>query len=159
MTKLVFQILTLSVLSGLLYRMGGSSKFNSKWRDWGCSLTFLGTLALVLPQRFEGFSLSLLARFWGLGLLLFVLLWGALSTYWKFNKTDCKWYHWGFHGLGVGLSSIPLLWINVSLIGIFLRTIILSILFILWSENYDDVYMEEFGRGFFIIATLPILLI
>lgn len=40
MVKILLTIL-LSCLSGVLYRMGGSDTYNSKWRDWGCSIVTL----------------------------------------------------------------------------------------------------------------------
>ena len=135
-----------SVLSAVFYRMGGSDKFNPKWRDWGCALLTLVTLYV------QGHQVNIIIY-----LVSFLLLWGALSTYWKFKAIDCKWYHWFIHGLGIGLSMFPVIFIGYNCNLIILRAITLGLTMMLWSEMNNNVFWEETGRGALIILTLPIL--
>jgi hypothetical protein len=140
-------IILLSIISGIFYRMGGSDKYDTKWRDWGCPLVVL------------------LALHWHWSLILcFLLMWGALTTYWKvlnkfFNKptSDAYWFNWLAHGLGIGLALIPYtLFVGGWELGL-VRSLALGLLMMVWSLLNDNVVWEEFGRGALIILTLWIL--
>jgi hypothetical protein len=89
----------------------------------------------------------------------FLLTWGALTTYWKKKGTDARWFNWLAHGAGVGLAAIPFAWIGISWWLILIRAIVLGLTIMIWSENNDNAVKEELGRGFLIVATLPILFI
>jgi hypothetical protein len=96
-------------------------------------------------------------------LACFILSWGALSTYHKWlnpifkkPKTDCFWFNWLAHGMGIGLACLPLL-TYIPLINILCRVTVLGITIMLWSELNDNAVWEEVGRGVLIICTLPLL--
>ena len=141
----------LSFISGLLYHLGGGAEkgYNTKWRDWGCSL-----IALICLWLLKGLNFA----FWWGYIAFFLLSWGALSTYWK-KGVDAKAINWFFHGFGCGLATIPFYWLGIHWWAILVRTVILGLTMMWWSENNDDVFWEEGGRGTLIILTLPILLI
>lgn len=95
----------------------------------------------------------------------FILTALALSTYHKwlnrfFQKStdDSHYFNWLAHGLGIGLAMLPFAWIGIAWWLILIRAIVLGISMMVWSELNDNAVWEETGRGFLIIATLPILL-
>ena len=110
MIKLIVLVI-FGVVSGALYRLGGIGKpYNTKYRDFGVPIIALATM-LYLKVEFS----------WQL-VLSTVLLFGALTTYWKkinkfFGDTDenCHWYNWLVHGLICGLAYLPLYYIGVPL--------------------------------------------
>ncbi len=146
--KILFVII-LSLLSGVLYRLGGIGKpFNTKFRDCGCPL-----VALICLWLLKGFNLG----FWWAYLLTFGLGWGVMTTYWKKKGTDAKWWNWLLTGAGYGLSALPLCWIGVHWYVLLYRTVVLSIGTMLWSDWQGNVVWEECGRGALITATIPLL--
>lgn len=142
-------IVILSVVAGILYRMGGSSKFNTLYRDIGCSLVSLA-LCLVLGLK-AGLWATLGAYF-----LTFGLTWGALSAYW--GQDEKKFGYWA-HGLGLALAILPIAFITGHWIGFGIRVVGLTFLTALWSEIIGWDIAEEFGRGFLLTATIPLLMI
>ena len=140
--------LGLSILSGILYRMGGTNK-GTFWRDIGCSLVTLATCFIL--GLFTTFTASLVAY-----LLTFGLSWGALASYWG---QDEKKFGYFWHGLGLSLAALPIAFITGNWLGFGIRTILLTGLISLWSELIGWDILEEFGRGFILTATIPILLI
>ena len=139
-------VIVLSILSGILYRIGGTNK-GTLWRDIGCSLVTLIALWLLL-----GFILS----YWWAYLLTFGLSWGALASYWGLDEK--KWGYWA-HGLGISLAILPIVWITRHWLGFVLWTIVLTTFITIWSELVSKDVIEEKGRGFAIIATMPLLLL
>jgi len=49
----IFITLVAAVASAILYRMGGSDTYNTKWRDMGCP-----TVAFIALWLLEGFKLT-----------------------------------------------------------------------------------------------------
>lgn len=141
----IFLLLPMTAISGLLYYLGGESGWNTKVRDWGCNTI---ACALIMSRGFDHWSI----------LLVWVLMWGALSTYWK-KGTDCKWYHWLAHGAGIGASFTPYAIMTGHWTGLIVYTALVAISFAIWSEINDDVRYEASGRGAFMIIYLPALLI
>lgn len=139
-------ILIGAIISGLLYRAGGYGKpFNTKHRDFGCSLIFLISLWLI-----KGFILS----HWWMYLLVFGLMFGALTTYWdSLFGFDNFW----FHGFMIGMATFPLFWAGIHWWAIFIYSISLAIIMGLWSKLISNDFWEEFGRGFTIIILMEIL--
>ena len=137
-------VLCFSLLSGWLYRRGGSDKtWHGKERDWGVSLCTILCIA-----AYKGWT------WWYIP--LFLTSWGALSTYWK-KSGDCKWYHWFAHGAGIGLAAFPLLWYGVSWQAIVTRTVFCAVAMTAVSEWSDRVEYEEFMRGFIATASVVFL--
>lgn len=140
-----FLLIPMSLISGLLYYLGGESGWNTKIRDLGCNTI---AVCMLMAHGFNGWSL------W----LTWFMLWGALTTYWK-QGTDCKWYHWLFTGLGYGVSFLPYAVQSDHIIGWICYTVLLAISTCIWSEINDDVRFEASGRGMLIIIYLPALVI
>ena len=135
-----------SIISAILYRMGGSDTFDTKWRDLG-----IPTLMILLMSLFGLWHWSLL--------LCFSLLFISLTTYFKKKGTDAKWWNWLLCGTVYGLSMLPFAWMTEHWLGFILRTIFLMFSITLYSELIGDVIWEECGRGFIIIASLGFFLI
>lgn len=138
-------IIIAAIVSAVLYRMGGASGYDTKYRDVGCSIVLCGCIAYLG------------ALHWTL-ILCFGLMWGALSTYWK-KGPNARWYNWLLTGLGYSLAILPFVIYDGCWIGFLSRTIALSGLVMIWSEVVSNVVWEECGRGALIIITLPLLFI
>ena len=145
--------LIISLLCAVLYRLGGVGKpFDTKYRD-------LGVPALCLPYLwFLGHS-HLLGPFWlqiALFLGVFGLMFWALTTYWDFLfGFDNYW----FHGFAVAVACVPLYFLGFHWWAIVIRCVILAVLVGGWSAWIKLDWLEEGGRGFFIAATIPLLLL
>lgn len=139
-------LLIASCVSAILYRMGGDKRYNTLYRDIGCA-----TVACILAGHLIVWSWTLI--------LCFGLMWGALSTYWKFSKKNCKWYHWLATGVGYSVAMLPLVIQVGCWKGFISRTIVLGVATMIWSELQSNDIKEELGRGFLIPLTLPLLLI
>ena len=144
--------LILSIISGTCYRMGGSAKFNTKYRDLGCPL-----IALILLWLLGGLGLQspILPKI-ALILTSYGLMFGSLTTYWDFITGKDNFY---LHGLFCGLAFIPLHWTGLSWWVIGIRAIVCAIGMGLWSAWQGNDIKEEFGRGFILTVTIPLLLI
>ncbi len=142
----ILELFACTILSAILYRMGGASGYNTRYRDIGCSL--LCSLSL-------GFFV---AWHWSL-ILVFGLMWAALSTYFKRKGTDAKWYNWMLVGLAFSLATFPFIISQHLWLGFFVRSVLLSGSVCLWSEINGNAVWEEMGRGALIIISIPLLLI
>ena len=131
-----------SIISAVLYRLGGIGKpFNTKYRDLGCPLIMI--LVLCFLRGWTWWYIS-----------VFGLTFAALTTYWdSVFKFDNFW----FHGFMIGIASFSLILAGVLWWLILLRAIILALGIGGWSKLIKNDVLEEGGRGFLIIATLPIL--
>lgn len=143
----------LAIVCAVLYRMGGASGYNTKFRDLGCPTVLIVWLLI----NKVGFSFDLwkviLAYF-----LTFGLTFGSLTTYWKKKGTDARWYNWAITGGVYGLACLPLMLVGITWYWILCRAALLASVASGWSEGVSNDVWEEVGRGVFIIATLPILL-
>jgi len=148
-------ILIASAISALLYRAGGFGKpFKSWQRDWLIPPLAYGLLFyLKAPVNLVGWLMILPA----------ILLTGlALTTYWdSVFGYDSFW----FHGFMVGLGAFPMFWYGSAWWIILVRAILLAIfmgglnwLVHKYKIKYSD-WVEELGRGFAIVVTIPLLLI
>jgi len=150
-------LLILSIVGACAYRCGGAGKpYNTKYRDLG--VPTLASLALLILGAIP-------CHFWGIAafILFFGLLFGSLTTYWDFLfKKDCFW----FSGLIVGLSGLPVALAQGKFIGCIIRMGLISGVWQLLNKLLPQKVfcwtrdiVEEFGRGFITIITLPLLLI
>ncbi len=139
--------LGLSILSGILYRLGGSAKRgnwldfarNSKTRDVGCPLVLLGLVWVLFGLKWH---------FWWAYLATFGLSWGGLTTYWDWLFGYDNFYA---HGFFCGLAGIPLLWAGVAWPVILARLTLCTVGMGLWSKFVGNDVQEELGRGLFFI--------
>ena len=151
----------LSVISAIAYRGGGQSKdldSNPKWmpmwmrkswiRDWLCPLFVYGSFAIL-------FSPSHLLQ-WGMLVICYPLLGGALSTY-----LDSIFGFDNFWAAGFlcGIVAFPLLFCGIAWWMILIRAIILAVLWGGWCSIFSKDTTEEYGRGAFLVLTIPLLLI
>lgn len=152
LTLLVISIA--SMLSGILYRLGGIGKPFKTWmRDW-----------LIPPLAY-----GVLLFFWnptnvlGGAMLLpsIALTGGALTTYWDklFGKDNFY-----MHGFMIGLGAFPLYWSGIHWYMILSRAILMGILMGLinlvvnkFKIKYSD-WIEEISRGIIILITIKLLL-
>jgi len=151
-------ILLFSIISGFLYRCGGAGKEgnprwipsilrNTKARDFGCPAVFLLAFWLFTGK----------INFWAY-LCTFGAMFGALTTYWDelpINQGQDNFFH---HGLGIGLATLMLFFAGINPYNIIIYSLSLSLAMGLWSVAIKDDILEEFGRGFFIISFLPLII-
>lgn len=139
--------LVLACLSGIFYRLGGYGlPFNTKVRDFGvpsCMITYF-----------------MLTEHWNWILILcFGLMFGAQTTYFKKKGSDAKWYNWLLVSLAFSFAMLPYTWITGHWVGFELRTLVVIVITVIWSELIGNVNFEEFFRGFIQIITLPLLML
>ena len=141
----------LVILSGICYSLGGSGKqgkwydflLNTKTRDFGVPLVMIAAMSVLGWWHWTLVPSAL-------------LLFAALTTYWKKKGTNALWWNWYLTGMGYCLAMIPFLfdhW-SIHLEGFLARLLILPLLTMAWSEYVSDPFWEQFGRGVLIILTL-----
>lgn len=152
---MIVWLITLSLLAAFLYRrggVGGGKWYNdTKMRDIG-----VPALAIIIII----FILHIKAIWWA-HLLSFLMMFGSMTTYCKFgDQEDVHWYNWMCTGLFYGFTVIPyMLWGDVSVIAMLSRMAFLGAFITIWSEANSLDWLEEGGRGFLFIVSLPLLLI
>lgn len=140
-----------SIFAAVTYRLGGTSA-GSKWRDAGVPAIMVTVMTITGHWH------------WTL-ILCFGLLWVACSTYNKWvgyllnrpDKHTVYWESWLVTGLFYGFSMLPYIIYNHHYIGFGIRSVLLAISICVWSQIIGKDTFEEWGRGFLIIATLPLL--
>jgi len=152
---MLLKLITIVILSGIgavLYRLGGQGKpFNTRYRDIGVSLVSVITLLTLFPETFRLHLVNLFVY-----LMCFGVSWGALSAYWQ--QDEKRWgYFW--HGLGLALSVLPIAILTKHFVGFGIRCLVLPTTIALCSEYIGQDWLEEGGRGFLIIITLPLLIL
>ena len=149
----VLIVVAISVLSGILYRMGGSGRYNTKARDIGCAVCNAISLGLLCGWHWSLIPCTLMA-------------FGAYTTYWDFvNKwfnvkdPDSEyWWNWALHGFFLSLAYLWFLLLTNYLPGFIIRTLLTTVGVALWSQLIGKDVWEERGRGFIInITTLAAL--
>ena len=144
-------VIALSLLSGLLYWVGGQSWGKKFIRRIFCSAT-----ALCVYWLLAGFYTA----YWLAYLLTFGLQYGALTTYCTPKKQeDVKWWNWALTGLLYGLSAIFLAIVSGDWAAFVTRIVFLGITVCLLSEKLDNDFEEEVARGLLFTGSVPILLI
>jgi hypothetical protein len=141
-----WQIIILSLISGILYRLGGiGDPFNTKVRDFGCPtialITLIWTLDIYAP--------------WWIHFISFGLMFGAMTKYWDYwGSDDVEWYEWALTGFMYGLSFIAYPIDSHHWLGFGLRTGFLTIFMPLWKKYcpkkkifHDKADIDEIGVG------------
>ena len=148
--KLVI-ILGASILSGILYYIGGQGKIahSKAVRRFGCSLLFLALF--IALKGVSALQMAYILPY----TLTYILNAIALSTYHDYIGYDC----WWLTGAGYGLAAIPLLWCGIALWAIIGRAIFLALTIWWLRSRTGKVFIEEFFSGFLYCASIPILLI
>lgn len=148
-----FQIIltiVLSIISAILYRMGGYGKpFNKLYRRIGCSL--ISTCLVII--------IGIHAQWW-LYILYAGASYGVLTTYWdKWGTDDVEWYEWALTGFAYAASAVMLCIGWGHWIGFSIRCVVLTVFTWGISAGSKNVWVEELGRGVVFTATIPLLLI
>ncbi len=137
-------IVGLSLLSALLYYLGGEKGWNTKYRDFGCPSCALLTLWL----------LGITAAWW-VWVLGFGIMFGAMTLSGKKKGEDSRWWNWLILGAFYAFSAIPfVLWGSVPWLGFIIRIIVLGLITMFWSERFSSVLLEAGGRGFWFNISL-----
>ena len=147
-------IIGISVISGVLGRLGGKEGYNTKFRDIGVSLAICLLVGLL-----GGKSLG----FWGYMALLpaFLAQMGALTTYRYFlpKPKDYAWWHYALHGFFVALAIFPVILVTKDWFWFSLRCITSAVACGIWyflAKWNDDLH--EGGRYFLITLSTWLLL-
>jgi hypothetical protein len=156
----VILLLILSVLAGVLYRLGGAGVTgswydgfaNTKARDFGVPMC--GIIALCFSSHILSFSWGLV----GILFLTFGLMFASLISYYKKKGQDAVWWNWALVGFFAGLALLPFAWFTGLWWPMILRTGLLTLLITVWSLWMDNVVWEECGRGALMILTLLVFL-
>lgn len=164
---MIGNILGLSLLSGILYRLGGIGKpFRSWMRDW----LIPGVVIVVMI-----FILKIQAPWWAY-LISYPLMGGALCTYWDdsddpFKDSFSRIINWMYpednfylHGFIIGLGLFPIAIVgSLGWIPLLIRAVVLGFLMggLNWLVHKLNIpfgdWIEELSRGAFIIVTLILL--
>ena len=150
--------LTFSILTAICYWIGGRSWGNKAVRRFGCPIFIYGYSALLLKNNLIQRDMLILGI--GLHLIAYIITAFALSTYHDYlapDGTSENWLCWLMTGICYGLAAFPLTWIGIHIYMFLIRAVILGLVTMIWSEVNGNVHSEEFGRGFFIAASIPIL--
>ena len=145
---LLLILILLSALGGILYRLGGASGYNTKFRDFG--IPTIGILVLILSGSHLNVPWLNIASL----VITYGLMFASQTTYFKKKGTDAKWWNWFLVGLANGIALIPYGIIHDQLPQAILRTLILAVGIMIWSEINGNAVWEEVGRGVLIILTL-----
>ena len=146
-------ILLLSILSGLVFWIGGRKWGNKLIRRLGCSAILILTIKILF---------GLTWHYWWVYLLVFGASYVLVGTYWDFLGKDMgDWqdetvWSWIATGFGYGLVALPLVWTGISLQLIIMRTLALMVL-IPFIRKIPSCHLQEAFSGFVYILTLVIL--
>jgi len=145
----IYQTL-LSVVSAILYRLGGSSKADQDkefpWIPrWFKNIQKKRDAMSNIVKLFGVFLLGITAPFW-VWFISFGLLWASLSSYWDWMFGYDNHY---MHGFMCGFSLLPLvIWGSLGLIPFLIQSVVIGLSMGLWSKYNGNATKEELGRGF-----------
>ena len=139
-------ILLISSCGAIAYRCGGSGNFARWFRPVG--------IALCVMLAMLGLGL------WHWSVIICAGASAGLSTsYFKKRGTDASWLNWFFVGLAFSLAMLPWAYFTGNYLGFSIRLVVCTAGITLWSIFWGNDIIEELGRGFIPIITLPLLLI
>lgn len=140
--KIILTILA-AIVSGILGRMGGSDTYSTKWRDIGCAL-----IACAVVCMWFGWHWTLI--------LAFGAQFGALTTYFKKKGEPVRWYNWLLVGIAWNVAFIPYVIAQGMWTGFGIRLIVLPIVIMAWCCMFRNAVVEELGRYFLLVVTIPL---
>jgi len=173
---MIWLLLPLSIISAILYRAGGMAKDSqekySSWipvwlrhswvRDWLCPLC---VLILWIPATWFQWIIYCLTfghtavPALGFEMIMWLSAYGAtggfLSTYWDFMF---GYDNYLFSGFAVGLAGLFLIGLGQPWMPLLARSFILAVCWGAWSALLTNADFEEYGRGFFLVATMGVLI-
>jgi len=133
-----------TIINAILYRFGGIGKpFDTKYRDLGCPAISL----LWMIFCFQSVP-------WWIHFIAFGLMFAALTTYWDSLFGYDNFY---FHGFMVAFAYLPYAIVTGLWMGFIIRCAVVSVFMGLWCKFFSNDWIEEFGRGGIIGATLPLI--
>ncbi len=147
--QIILQFL-LSIVSAILYRLGGSSP-----SDQDKEFPWIPRWFKNIPKKRDAMSnivklvgvylLGIYAPIWA-WFISFGLLWASLSSYWDWMFGYDNHY---MHGFMCGFSLLPLvIWGSLGLIPFLIQSVVLGLSMGLWSKYNGNATKEELGRGF-----------
>jgi hypothetical protein len=143
----------LSIIGGVLYRMGGAAGFNTKFRDIGCNLISIVPLILFGGVQTVNEWLSLIG--------VFGLTFAALTTYRYFlpKPKTWTWPYFAMHGFFVAFSALPYAWVTGHWLWFSISCILCAAGVGAWSNFIGNAVVEETGRGVIIVLTRALLVL
>ena len=160
MISLIIGTLIATVLSAFCYRVGGMSKESAKsvlplfpqvlvaswFRDANCTLITLIWSLLYLPH---------VAWYWYIPACGF--MYAAMTTYWDDKLPPKGIDKFWAHGLMIRIA-----WLFIAIPAgrwwqCLVSSIVLSIFMGVWCKIFSNDFVEEYGRGGAIQATLPLI--
>lgn len=143
-------VLAISVLCGVFYRLGGTSR-GTLFRDLGSSASMVAAILVLFGV--QGWK-EIGGLFVSMGIMF-----GALTTYRYFlpKPKDYRFYHYALHGFFVALAILPWAIATGHIWGMAARCAVCAVLVGGWSHLIGWDVLEEFGRGFIMGASLLIL--
>ncbi len=149
----IIYLTLLSIISAILYRLGGSSKSDQDkefpWiPKWFKNIGKKRDAMSNIVKLFGVYLLGIQAPFWLGWFLSFGLLWASLSSYWDWMFGYDNHY---MHGFMCGFSLLPLvIWGSLGLIPFLVQSVVLGLAMGLWSKYNGNATKEELGRGAFL---------
>lgn len=149
------KILGLSVISAMLYNLGGQGKKGNFLDCLRYKLT--RRLGCALVQFIAIFFVLKISAPWWVHLASIGITYGFLTTYWDGLTPDGSDSH-GLHGAGIAFGMILYaITSSIPVMNFIVRIFVLGFLMEYWSRGWDQDWIEELGRGAFIILALPII--
>lgn len=148
----IIYLVLLSIISAILYRLGGSSKADQDkefpWiPTWFKNIPKKRDVMANIVKLFGVFLMGITAPIWA-WFVAWGLLWASLSSYWDWMFGYDNHY---MHGFMCGFSLLPLvIFGNLALIPFLIQSVVLGLVMGLWSKYNGNATKEELGRGFFL---------
>lgn len=140
----MYSLIFFSLLSSAFYRLGGTS-WGTKYRDWGVPTVMLWWFI------FQGIENKWICLCW-------LLMFFAQTSYFKKDGTDARWHNWLLVGLAFSFALFPFSAAVGNIGGFVFRGLVVTAFTVSWSGFIGKAWLEEAGRGFIQIITLPLLL-
>ncbi len=154
----IYQFL-LSIVSAILYRLGGSSRVDQDkefpWIPrWFKNIQKKRDAMSNIVKLIGVYLLGIYAPVWA-WFICFGLLWASLSSYWDWMFGYDNHY---MHGFMCGFSLLPLvIFGTLGLVPFLIQSVLLGLTMGLWSKYNGNATKEELGRGFLLTISNVLL--